>query len=278
MAIDRSRAVGCKASSARALLFMAALLSASVLAGCGAREYVSPTKTSYARLAMPYSVTQLGRSTSLEVLNVANDPAWQSDVGKAGQALLTQGDTVISYSGRSSDTRRTWLNLIAFDEFRMTARRKYFFYADERAERVPDTPRRLLFPPRKGVLFDAEFIIDPEVLTTPYATAEVQRIEILRWLAGQFRRDLTTLVGDPKSPAQGDESILLSGMMVSQIFQAVLAELDQSPGLARNLSGETGIRFPHISLNEGHIRLLTQSDLGAVKIRVNFPMTTSKKK
>jgi len=144
--------------------------------------------------------------------------------------------------------------------------------------RVPDTPRRLLFPPRKGVLFDAEFIIDPEVLTTPYATAEVQRIEILRWLAGQFRRDLTTLVGDPKSPAQGDESILLSGMMVSQIFQAVLAELDQSPGLARNLSGETGIRFPHISLNEGHIRLLTQSDLGAVKIRVNFPMTTSKKK
>ncbi|MEN6577135.1 MAG: hypothetical protein ABFD90_12395 [Phycisphaerales bacterium] len=278
MTIGRPRAAGRDARSARAMLCMAALLLASALAGCGAREYVSPTKTSYAKLATPCSVTQLGRSTSLEVLNVAQDPTWQSDRGKAAQVLLTQGDTVISYSGRSADTRRTWLNLIAFDEFRMTARRKYFFCVDERAERVPDDPRRLLFPPRKGVVFDAEFIIDPEVLTTPYATAEAQRIEILQWLAGQFRQDLTTLVGDPKNPAQGDQSILLSGMMVSQIFQAVLAELDQSPGLAKNLANETGIRFPHISLNKGHIRLITQNDLGAVKVRVNLPMIPSKKK
>lgn len=277
MMVNSPRAAGRNARLARALLCMAALLSASGFIGCKTAGRAGSTPTRYTRLATPYRVTQLGRSTSLEVLNIAQDAAWQSDRGKAIPVLLTQGDTVIGYSGQSANTRRTWLNLIAFDEFRMTARRKYFFCSDERFDRAPDDPKRLLFPRRKGILFDAEFIIDPEVLTTPYATAEAQRIEILRWLAGQFRQDLTTLVGDPKNPAQGDQSIQLSGMMVSQVFQAVLAELSQSPGLAKHLPGETGIDFPHISLNKGHVRLITQNDLGAVKIRVNLPMTTSKK-
>jgi len=277
MMVNSPRAVGRNARLARALLCMAALLSAFGFPGCKTAGRAGSTPTRYAKLATPYRVTQLGRSTSLEVLNVAQDPAWQSDRGKAIPVLLTQGDTVIGYSGQSENTRRTWLNLIAFDEFRMTARRKYFFCSDERFDRTPDDPRQLLFPRRKGILFDAEFIIDPEVLTTPYATAEAQRIEILRWLAGQFRQDLTTLVGDPKSPAQGDQSIQLSAMMASQVFQAVLAELSQSPGLAKNLPSETGIDFPHISLNKGHVRLITQNDLGAVKIRVNLPMTMSKK-
>lgn len=277
MTISSPRVAGRNACLARALLCMAALLSASVFTGCEAGGQAGSAPTLYARLVTPYRVIQLGRSTSLEVLNVAQDPVWQSDRGKTIPVLLTQGDTVIGYSGRSENTRRTWLNIVAFDEFRMTARRKYFFCSDERFDRVPDDPKRRLFPRRKGILFDAEFIIDPEVLTTPYATAEAQRIEILRWLAGQFRRDLTTLVGDPKNPAQGDQPIQLSGMMVSQVFQAVLAELGQSPGLAKNLPGETGIDFPHISLNKGHVRLITQNDLGAVKIRVNLPMTKAKR-
>jgi len=278
MTVDRPRAAGRTARTARALLFMAALLSASALAGCGVGAYLSPAKQPYTKLARPYLATQIGRSTSLEVLNVAHDPAYQFDRDKTAQVLLAQGDTVIAYSGRTGDTRKTWLNLIAFDEFRMTARRKYFFCVDERATREPDNPKRLLIPRRKGVLFDAEVLIDPEVLTTPYATVEAQRIQIIRWLADQFRRDLATLVGDLKNPTQGDEAILLAGMMGNQVFQAVLTELDQSPGLAKNLSDEAGVRFPHISLNEGHIRLLTQTDFGVVKIRVNLPMTASKKK
>ncbi len=277
MTVGRPCAAGRKARLARVLLGMAALLSVSAFSGCGTTEYLSP-KRPYAKLAVPYSVTQIGRSTSLDVLNVAQDPAYQFGRDKNVRVLLTQGDTVVSYSGQTTNTRKTWLNLIAFDEFRMTARRKYFFCVDERAEREPDNPKRLLIPRRKGVLFDAEFLIDPEVLTTPYATEDAQRIEIVRWLANQFSRDLTTLVGDSRRPAQGDQSIRLAGMMVSQIFQGLLAELGQSPGLARNLSDEQGIRFPHLSLKEGHIRLLTQNDLGAVKIRVNLPMTTSKNK
>ncbi|MBP7050262.1 MAG: hypothetical protein KBE65_04535 [Phycisphaerae bacterium] len=277
MTIGRLCAPGRKARAARVLLGMAALLWASILSGCGTDEYLS-SKSPYARLATPYAITQLGRSTSLDVLNVAHDPAYPFIRDKRARVLLTQGDTVVGYSGQTGNTRRTWLNLIAFDEFRMTARRKYFFCVDERARRAPDNPKQALFPARKGVLLDAEFIIDPEVLTTPYATEDAQRIEIVRWLADQFRRDLTTLVGNPKNPAQGDQSVMLAGMMVSQIFQGVLAELGQSPGRARNLSDAQGVRFPHMSLREGHIRLLTQNDLGAVKIRVDLPMTAAKKK
>lgn len=269
MTTGKPRTAGLKTRVARATLFMAALLSASVLCGCG-------TELPHAKLAIPYAATQLGRSTSLEVLNVARDPAYQFDPDQVEQVLLTQSDTVIGYSGRSDNTRKTWLNMIAFDEYRMTARRKYFFCIDERVEQAPDGSKRLRVPPRRGILFDAQFIIDPEVLTTPYATEESLRAAILQWLAGQFARDVTALVGDPKDPAQGSEAILLSGAMVNQVFQGVLVQLDKSPGLARNLSDERGIPFPHMSLDEGRIRLQTQNDLAVVKVRVNLPMTESK--
>ena len=272
MIIDALHDAGLRGRVARVTLFIVALLSILASSGCGGREYVSP-KLPYTQLCIPYSATQIGRSTSLEVLNVARDKAYQFDSRQVEQALLTQGDTVIAYSGRSVDTRKTWLNLVAFDEYRMTARRKYFFCIDERAERAPDGGQRLLVPARQGIALDAEFVIDPEVVTTPYATEEAQRIAILQWLAGQFKRDLTTLVGDPKDPAQGSEAILLSGAMVSQVFQGILVELDKSPGLAANLGAERGIPFPHMSLGEGRVRMIAQNQLAAVKIRVNLPMT-----
>ena len=225
MTIAGSHAAARKALAARTTLCMAALLFASALCGCGG---LRRPKLPYDKLATPYAATQLGRSTSLEVLNVARDPAYQFPQDKVEQVLLTQGDTAISYSGRSADTRKTWLNLIAFDEYRMTARRKYFFCIDERAKRVPGS-NRMLFPSRPGILFDAQFVIDTEVLTTPYATAEAQQIAILQWLAGQFSRDVAALVGNPADPAQGSEAILLSGAMVNQVFQGVLVELDKSP-------------------------------------------------
>jgi len=260
---------------ARVTLLMAALLFAFTFPGCGGRAYLSP-KLPYHQLSIPYAVTQIGRSTSLEVLNVARDKAYQFDPKQVEQALLTQGDTVIAYSGRSVDTRKTWLNLVAFDEYRMTARRKYFFCIDEQAERAPDDSRKLLFPPYKGILFDAQFVIDSEVLTTPYAPEAAQRIAILQWLAGRLERDVVALVGDAKHPVQGSDAVTLSGMMANQVFQGVLVQLDKSPGLAKSLAEERGVAFPHISLGEGRIRLVTQNDLGTVQVRVNFPMVPSR--
>ncbi len=267
MTTGRSHVAGRKACATRFTLCMAALLSTSVLSGCGGSNELS-----YDKLAVPYAAAQIGRSTSLEVLNVARDGAYQFDPDQVDQVLLTQSDTVIGYSGRSSDTRKSWLNMIVFDEYRMTAGRKYFFCIDERAKRAPDNPKQQLFPARQGILFDAQFTVDPEVLTTPYTTEEAQQTAILQWLAGRFEQDVAALVGNLKDPAQGGEVIVLSGAMVSQVFQGVFVQLDKSPGLAKNLSDEKGVPFPHMSLGEGRIRMLTQSDMAAVKIRVNLPM------
>jgi hypothetical protein len=272
MTVGTPHAARRKALAARTMPCMAALLFALLLSGCGAGAYFSP-KLPYAKLEIPYSSTQLGRSTSLEVLNIVRNPAYQFDPNQVEQVLLTQSDTVIGFSGRSADTRKTWLNLIAFDEYRMTARRKYFFCSDERVRKGIRCP---LFSPCKGILFDAQFLIDTDVLTTPYATEEAQRIAILRWLSDQFQRDATALVGNLKAPAQGSDAITLSAMMVGEVFQGVFVELDKSPGLTADLAGERGIPFPHMSLKQGRIRLLTQNELGVVKIRIHLPMTESR--
>jgi hypothetical protein len=164
--------------------------------------------------------------------------------------------------------------MIAFDEYRMTASRMYFFCIDERAEVDPDKPSHHFLTRREGIVFDCRFVIDPEILTTPYATEEAQKIALLVWLSERFQQDLDSLIGNPLDPAQGSEIILVSGMMVKQVFTGLLVELDKSPGLARNLSGDRGIAFPHISLNEGRIRMRTENNIADISIRVNFPMTS----
>jgi hypothetical protein len=256
----------------RALLVAALLLLFTVLIGCSATGYLSPQKLAYSKLALPYERTQLGVSTTLDVLNVARAPEYQFDPDIVEETLLTQSDTAVAYSGRSADGFKTWVNLVVFDEYRLTAKRKCFFAVDERAVRSPEKSGQLFIPPRRGILFDSEFAIDPEILTTPYATEEARRTAIVRRLAEQFQRDLTALIGDPAAPARGNALIPLSGMMMNQTFTGLLIELDRSPGLAANLDSPKGIAFPHISLNEGRIRLLTQNDRAAVRIRVNLPM------
>lgn len=273
MTTERPQMANRKTEAAPALLCVAALLFAIGLSGCSPLDYLPPEKLPYAKLALPYSTTVLGKSTTLDVLNVARMPEYQFGRDRVEQPLLTQSDTVIAYSAQSADGRKTWLNMIVFDEFRMTASRKYFFCIDENAVVSPTKPKYLLIPPRKGILFDSEFAIDPEVLTTPYATEEAQKIAILTWLSEQFAGDVTALIGGSDDPARGSELISLSAMMVRQVFTGLLVELDKSPGLAASLDRKEGVAFPHMSLGEGRIRMAVDRNVAGVKIRVNLPMS-----
>ncbi len=268
----RPRMICRKAHAVRGVPCMVALLLATILAGCSPVGYVWPDKLTYGKLSVPYRSTHLKASTTLDVLNIAQDPNYHFSRDDVTAALLTQGDTVVGYSGRSKDGRKTWLNMVVFDEFRMTAKRKYFFYIDEETETAPGKPTQYFIPPRQGIVFDCQFAVDPEILTTPYATEEAQRIALVRWLAGQFGNDVAALMGGPKNPTQGNEFVLTSGMMVRQVFQGALTELDKSPDLAKNLSDEQGVEFPHLSLKSGHLRLLVENDVAATTIRVNLPM------
>jgi hypothetical protein len=267
-----SQTTGCQANAVHGILCGAAVLLVTGLFGCSPLDYLPPEKLPYTKLAIPYSRTRLKTSVSLDVLNVARDPDYQFEQDKVEQPLLTQSDTVIAYSARSADGLKTWLDMIVFDEFRMTASRKYFFCIDEKAEVAPTEPKYYLIPPRRGILFDSEFIIDPEVLTTPFATDEAQKTAIIKWLSEQFKADVAALVGSPEDPVRGSELIAIAAMMVRQVFMGILIELDKMPGLARNLDRPRGIAFPHISLDEGRIRLVIENDVAVMKIRVNLPM------
>ncbi len=270
MTIERPPAGSRPVHGIRATRCLAALLFATVICTCSC---VQSEKLPYAKLALPYDRTQLTTTTSLDVLNVGHDPAYQFSPRDADPVLLTQSDTAIAYSGRSADDRKTWLDLIVFGESRMTAVRKYFFCIDERTTTDPSRPDHHWLLPRKGLLFDSQFAIDPEILTAPYATEEAQKIAIVKWLSERFKSDVTVLVGRLKNPAQGNEQITASALMVGQMFQGILAKLAQSPGLAKNLATDQGVAFPHASLGEGRLRLFVQNDTAVMTIRVNLPLT-----
>ncbi len=266
--LRRNRATSC-AAALSGLLALALLCGVS---GCTVLRYTPPNRLPYATLAVPYNFTQIKATTTLSVLGMADAPEYQLKSEDIGQQLLNQSDLAIALSGQSADTFKTWVNLIVFDEHRMTAARKYFFCSDEKATVAPDHPKRLLVPPRRGVIFDCQCVLPPEIQTTPYATEEVRQIAIVRWLADQFDADVHDLTGETSKPVQPNEMISMSGMMMNQVFRGVLGELVRSPGLTRSLAGEEGVEFPHISLNQGRIRLVVVNDVVDIKIRVNLPM------
>ncbi|MBN2132634.1 MAG: hypothetical protein JW741_24245 [Sedimentisphaerales bacterium] len=257
---------------AHTALRIAALWFFSGLCGCAALSYLPPEKLPYARLTDPYNRTQLKTSTTLDVLNLAQAPSYQLDPGAVGKLLLSQSDTAAALTGQSKNGLKTWANIIVFDEYQLTARRKYFFCSDERAIISPTEPKHYLIPPRKGLLFDAELVLDPQFRTTPYATEETRQLAIIRWLAEQINADVRALTGSAEKPAHANELVSLAGMMMNQVFRGLLIELDKSLGLTRSLAEPRGVAFPHVSLDTGHIQLLVQDDVAAVKIRVNLPM------
>ena len=239
------------------------------LCGCAS----SSDEFAYAKLAGPYYQTRLGASSTLDVLAQADAPYYQFDPEHIGPQLLSQSDTMVALSGRSADGFKTWVNLVVFDERRMTARRKYFFCSDERATNTTTEPLESLVGRGRGLLFDAQLLLAPEIRTTPYATEEARQIAILRWLADQFGADVRSLTDRADEPTNANELVSTAGLMMNQTFQGVLLTLAKSPGLARHLTDLKGVAFPHISLDEGRLQMLATSDAVALKIRVNLPLT-----
>ncbi len=222
---------------------------------------------SWDRLAEPYRRVQLKTSTTLETLSLLDAPTVRLPPEDVAVQLLSQSDTSAALSGQSTDGKKIWVNVIAFDEYRMTARRKYFFLSDEQP--APPAP---LVP--GALAFDAQFVIDPEVGTALYATDEARKTALVRSLAERFKGDVGKLAGRPAGARQTDEIVATAGMMMNEVFQGVLLELDKSSALAKNLGNEDGIAFEHRSLGAGRIRLLVADGIGTVAVRINAPMPT----
>lgn len=239
------------------------------LCGCSVVQSFQPESPSYDRLSAVYDNTQLGTTPSLDVLEMVRVPKHEASESTEAH-LVSQSDTIIAAFGRGEQGYATWFTMVTFDEHTMAARRKYFYVVDEKVNVPLTQPIHFLTEPKRGLMFDCQTVLESDVLSQPYATEQAKQIAILRRLEEDFRRDLQELSQDKDSPGRSDETLSVSGMLVSQVFDAVMLELRQSPVLAGALKAGSGLEFDHISFDKGRIRLLVEGDVATVKIRLGL--------
>ena len=218
-------------------------VTAVLLAGCGR------PLTTYESVYERYYATTIGLSTSADVLAIIRD---------RDKELVSQSESVVAAWGKERKHDRThWFNMVAFDQDSAVAVRKYGFILEETAW----GPNRR---PQPGLRFDAELVLDAEVLGEPFAGANAKRIAVLRSVAAHFSRDAQEVRHD-------SATLHSSSAMVNQALNNVLVKLIQSPAEAARLDEPQGMSFDHITLGESHIRMLIHGDVVKLKIKAGKP-------
>jgi hypothetical protein len=221
------------------------LAAGCFLCGCSVVEYLRPEEPpSDAELYTAYAQTSLKTSTAYDVLTTVHRPEYE---------LLSQSESVIASSGQKRKGHEIWFNLVAFDETKLTASRKYILIADDRLNLMEEA--------RQDLSFDCETVLDTKVLDEPYANENARRIAILKQARENTGRDIGEVASENKM-------LEICGMMINQAFAAALVELETSPALAWKLTDPAGAEFSHISLKRGRIQLLLDDDVAKVKMRL----------
>jgi len=210
-------------------------------------------------LLAAYNGTKLDKSITLDVLPMLRSSEHQ---------MLSQSDSVVAALGQSKKGYKTWFNMVAFDEYKLTAKRKYFLVVDEKVTRSPTNPRRPLFEPRQSLAFDCEMVLEKEVPDKPYATENAGQIAILKQVSNNLRRDIDELGEDIETAGQDNKALRVCGMLINQTFETILLTLETSPVLATKLSDKSGIEFDHISFDKGRIQMVVENDIVIVKFRL----------
>lgn len=196
-----------------------------------------------------YYQTELKTSTSAEVISTIHLPEYE---------LLSQSKSVVaSFGEKKKKGFKAWFKMVSFDENELTAKRKYLFVEDER-------PKRLSLESWPQAEFDCAIVLDSKILEAPYSDNNTRRIAILKAVAENFRTDMAEVKLDNKKLGG-------LGMMVNQALEMVLVKLDSdvaSPALAKKLSDQLGLKFNHINLNQGRIRMIVADDIAMVRMRL----------
>jgi hypothetical protein len=221
-----------------------AVLCLCALCGCsvGRQFAASPSDK---EISNAYRETTLKESTSADVLEL---------IAKPEEGLISQSKSVIVSQGTNKKGCKLWFDMVAFDENALTAKRKSFFVVDEKKESV------LLWPRRK-LVFNAEMVLEPKVLSEPYANDNAKQIAILKQVAEEMREDVAEVAPDNKK-------IAICGGLVNQALGTVLQRLEESPVLASKLSDPNGFEFDHLTLGKGRIVMSVTDDIADVKVRV----------
>jgi hypothetical protein len=238
------------------------------LCGCsGISRYIGLEKEEppyEQQLFAAYSRTTLNKSITLDVL-----PMFQA----AKHDLLSQGDSVVAALGEGKNGYKTWFSMVAFDEYRMKARRKYFFVVDEEITRSPDDSGRVRFSPGRGLAFDCEVMPEKKVLES-YEDQEGGQVTLLKEVLQDLHKDIEELGKNAQAPGRNAQHGLrhnkldICGMLVNQAFQSALTAMEMSPVLATKLGERSGVEFEHINFDKGRIQMVVEDDIVRVKIRL----------
>jgi len=230
----------------RLCTFSFLLLVIFSLGGCAVVNYFKREKPPYdAELYESYNQTELKVSGASEVLATVHEPEYE---------LLSQSKSVIASFGQKKKGYKSWFNIVAFDENKLTAKRKYFFIVDEKSKGLPYVPKRRL-------RFESKMVMESEVLDEPYASQNARQIAILRQVLANFHRDVDEVKADNKK-------LDICRMLINQTLETILRELYESPVLASKLTSAEGVVFDHITLGKGRISMNVVRDIVDVKVRV----------
>ncbi len=233
---------------------------------CGCSSVMSPYVISK-RQKLPYDAgisdsyykIELKRSGALDVLPMIHKPESE---------LLSQSRSVVASFGQEEDGYKSWFNMVAFDEVKLTAKRKYFFLVDEKVKRLPGKRRRFLIELKRGIMFDSQMVLEKPVLDELRVSEDAGQAARLRQVLRNLRKDISELGPDVDTPGSDSQVLAVSGMLINQTFGTILHTLDRSPGLAGKLGDSGGVNFDHISFGKGTVRMVVEDDIVTVKIRV----------
>ena len=192
-----------------------------------------------------YNQTVLKQSTSAEVLSRFGPPKY---------ALLSQSKSIVAIAGTTKAGHKIWFNMVSFDESELVAKRKYYFFYNER-------PKQLFVEPWEGMDFGCQMVLPKEILDQTYADEDARRIAVLKEVDADTRKDTSEIGSDNMILSQG-------GMMAGRAMDSLLTELDASPALAARLSEPNWLEFEHINLNKGRLRMVIDNDIVTVKVRL----------
>jgi hypothetical protein len=238
----------------------------SMLTLCGCSSVISPYVISKHQ-ELPYDVNlsdsyykiELEKSGALDVLPVIHKP---------DSELLSQSRSVVASLGQDEDGYKNWFNMVAFDEVKLTAKRKYFFLVDEKVRRLPGRRRGFLIEPKRGLMFDSQMVLEKLKIDKPLMSEDTVQIAQLRQVLKNLHKDIGELSQGVDATVSDNKMLTISGMLLNQVFETVLYTLDRSPGLAGKLSDSGGVEFDHISFGKGIIRMVVEDGIVTVKIRL----------
>jgi len=207
-------------------------------------------------LSATYDRTKIKKSLTLDVL---------PRISKAKNEVLSHSENVVASLGQSKNGFKTWFTMIAFHEYELSVLRKYFFVVDERVG-----SRR-----KKGLRFDCEVLLTEDDRQKIRSAAGPKQVALLRVILENLRRDAAELKGGADAPAQDNQALDVSVLLIRQVFETILLELERSGVLVARLSDPNGVDFDHMNFGEGKIRLTAKPGrIIVVRIRLGALLCT----